>query len=210
MLSYFGAYFYDKIMSGTENACLIQWRQDLLKQVHGKVLEIGAGTGASLNLYPKDVNLDLYLAEPDKHMRAQLIQKLPDSPFPHAHVLSCNAESLDSEDNSFDFVFASLVCCSVNNVAQTLCEIKRVLKPTGRFLFLEHVAAPHGTERRKWQNRLNPIWGQIAGNCHLNRDTEQNLLDAGFIIEDIKRESLRKAMALVRPSIRGKAKIRED
>jgi ubiquinone/menaquinone biosynthesis C-methylase UbiE len=207
MLSYIGAYFYDKIMGATEEACLIEWRQDLLKQVHGKVLEIGAGTGASLSLYPQEVDLELYLAEPDKHMRAHLITKLAQSKFINAQVLSCSAEHIDSADNAFDFVFVSLVCCSVNDVQQTLSEIKRVLKPNGRLLFLEHVAAPEGTQRRKWQNLLNPAWGKIAGNCHLNRETEQRLLDAGFIMEDIKRESLRKAMALVRPSIRGTAKL---
>jgi len=210
MLSYVGAYFYDKIMQATEDACLIEWRKALLKQVNGKVLEIGAGTGASLNLYPSDQAFELFLSEPDQHMRSKLLDKLPSSPFPHSHVLSCHAEAIDSEDNYFDYVFVSLVCCSVSDVSQTLHEIKRVLKPSGKLLFLEHVAAQKGSPRRKWQNALNPIWKKIAGNCHLNRETEQSIREAGFDIERIERESMRKAMPLVRPSIRGVAKVSES
>ena len=207
MLSYVGAYFYDKIMRATEEACLIEWRRDLLKQVHGHVLEIGAGTGASLGLYPQRADIQLHLAEPDEHMRAQLVKKLAHSHFADARVLSCSAESIDSEDSIYDFVFVSLVCCSVNDVYNALGEIKRVLKPNGRLLFLEHVAAPEGSKRRMWQNVLNGPWGKLAGNCHLNCDTEKSLLDAGFTLEHITRESLRKAMPLVRPSIRGVAKV---
>ena len=210
MLSYVGAYFYDKIMQATEDACLIDWRRDLLKQVHGHVLEIGAGTGASLALYPQRADIQLHLAEPDEHMRAQLVKKLAHSHFADATVLSCSAENIDSEDNAYDFVFVSLVCCSVNDVPKALGEIKRVMKPSGRLLFLEHVAAPQGSKRRMWQNLFNPAWGKLAGNCHLNRDTEKSLLDAGFTLEHITRESLRKAMPLVRPSIRGVAKITQS
>lgn len=207
MLSYVGAYFYDKIMRATEEACLIEWRRDLLKDVHGHVLEIGAGTGASLGLYPQNADIQLHLTEPDKHMRMQLMNKLADSHFADAKVLACAAESIDSADHTYDCVFVSLVCCSVNDVPSALAEIKRVLKPGGRLLFLEHVAAPQGSQRRMWQNILNAPWGKLAGNCHLNRDTERSLVDAGFELEHITRESLRKAMPLVRPSIRGVARV---
>jgi ubiquinone/menaquinone biosynthesis C-methylase UbiE len=97
------------------------------------------------------------------------------------------------------------VCCSVKDVSKSLAEIKRVLKPGGKFVFLEHVAAIPGTRRRTWQNIINPLWRKIAGNCHLNRNTEQAILDAGFSIESIESESMRKAMGLVRPTVRGVA-----
>lgn len=201
------ALFYDKCMKATEDACLIDWRRDLLKNVDGKVLEIGAGTGASLDLYPVKSSIDLYLSEPNQDMRSQLDKKVKDGRFDNVSVLSCTSEMLDSEDNFYDFVFASLVCCSVSDVQASLKEIMRVLKHDGSFIFLEHVAAEDGTQRRKWQNRLNIFWKKIAGNCHLNRETEAQIKDAGFVITDIKHESMRKAISLVRPTIRGIAKL---
>ena len=85
----------------------------------------------------------------------------------------------------------------------TFSEIKRILKPGGRLVFLEHVAAEVGTNRRIWQHRLNPFWRRIAGNCHLIRETENEIKKAGFEIESITRESMRKTISIVRPTIRG-------
>lgn len=206
-MSFLGALFYDKLMKSTEDACLIDWRRELLKDIDGKVLEIGAGTGASLDLYPKRPALEIFLSEPDGNMRGQLKEKVQRQTSSNVTVLSCPGEKIESEDNFFDVVFVSLVCCSVTDVQASLKEIKRVLKPSGSFVFLEHVAAEDGTTRRKWQNRLNMFWRKLAGNCHLNRETERYIKDAGFTIQDIKRESMRKAMSLVRPTIRGVAKL---
>jgi ubiquinone/menaquinone biosynthesis C-methylase UbiE len=205
-MSFLSAFFYDRCMKATENACLMDWRKNLLRNVDGAVLEIGAGTGASLDLYPHSPTLQISLAEPDKDMRAQLEYKLINTNLGQVSVLSCPSERINSDDEVFDFVFASLVCCSVNDVEASLKEIKRVLKPNGSFIFLEHVAANNGTVRRKWQNRVNPIWRKLAGNCHLNRETEKSIIDAGFYFLELKHESMRKAMPLVRPTIRGVAK----
>jgi len=206
-MSFLGALFYDKLMKSTEEACLIDWRRELLKNVNGKVLEIGAGTGASLTLYPKSSELELFLSEPDANMRGQLEEKVSQQKLSNVVVLSSPGEVIESKDDFFDVVFVSLVCCSVTDVQASLREIKRVLKPGGSFVFLEHVAAETGSSRRKWQNRLNMLWRKIAGNCHLNRETEQHIRDAGFNIQDIKHESMRKAMSIVRPTIRGVATL---
>lgn len=206
-MSFLSALFYDKCMRATEEACLIDWRKDLLKEVSGSVLEIGAGTGASLALYPDKEGLHITLSEPDKSMRAQLMEKVQTNTMNHVSVLPCPSEAISSDDNSYDYVFASLVCCSVNDVGASLLEIKRILKPEGKFIFLEHVAAENGSHRRLWQNRLNPIWKRLAGNCHLNRDTEQLIKAAGFILDEVTNESMRKAMPLVRPTIRGIASV---
>ena len=205
-MSFLSAMFYDKLMKSTEEACLIGWRKELLKDIDGKVLEIGAGTGASLDLYPKNPALELFLSEPDENMRQQLEQKIRQKQLSNVTVLACPGEEIDSEDNFFDVVFVSLVCCSVADVDASLKEIKRVLKPNGRFVFLEHVAANDGTGRRIWQNRLNGFWRKIAGNCHLNRETEQHIKDAGFAIEEIKYESMDTAFPLVNSTIRGVAR----
>jgi ubiquinone/menaquinone biosynthesis C-methylase UbiE len=205
-MSFVMALFYDKVMQPAEQACLMDWRRGLLQSVEGRVLELGAGTGASIELYPERNNLEIFMAEPQINMRQQLLDKVAQQSSNKFQVMQCPGEKIDSDDDFFDVVFVSLVCCSVNDVAATLAEIKRVLKPDGRFLFLEHVAAEAGSVRRKWQQRLNFLWRKIAGNCHLNRETEQSIKDAGFIIEQIDYDSMRKSMPLVRPIIRGVAR----
>jgi len=82
-------------------------------------------------------------------------------------------------------------------------QVYRVLKPGGLFLFMEHVAAENNPNRLKWQNRINPIWKRISGNCHTNRETEKYMLETGFTIKLITKASMRKAPAFVRPTIRG-------
>ena len=207
-MSCIASFCYDRFMKKTEQACLIDWRRELLQDVKGRVLEIGAGTGASLELYPQIPDLEIVMSEPDKNMRAQLVKKLKRKGQQHVAVIESSAEKISSSNQAFDFAFISLVCCSVKDPAAALHEIKRVLKPDGRLIFLEHVAADHGTKRRRWQNRLNPVWRFLAGNCHLNRDTELTLNEVGFIITSIQRESMRKAWSLVRPTIRGVATLR--
>lgn len=189
-------------MSKTEEACLQQWRKELLEQVSGDVLEIGAGTGANIKFYPSSIN-SLVLSEPDKNMRKQIENKITGSHRHNIRITTCSAETIKAGDNSFDFVVSALVCCSVKNLESTFAEIKRVLKPGGSLVFIEHVAAKEGTKRRVWQHRINPFWRKVAGNCHLIRETESEIIKAGFEIKSIKRESMRKAIPIVRPTIRG-------
>jgi ubiquinone/menaquinone biosynthesis C-methylase UbiE len=201
-MSFLAAYLYDKVMAETEAACLQKWRRDLLSGITGHVLEIGSGTGANLSFYTGKA-LTLTLCEPDPTMRKQLIEKLNQLGLANTTVSTDGAEIIQVPDHSLDYVVSTLVCCSVKDLATSLLEIKRVLKPSGKFVFLEHVAADAGSGRRKWQNILNPVWRKLAGNCHLNRNTQQAILDAGFHIESLVSESMRKAMPLVRPTIRG-------
>lgn len=204
-MSYLTAFFYDRFMARAEQACLGEWRHDLLRQVSGEVLEIGAGTGASIGFYSDKVS-KLVLTEPDKHMRKLLEEKVNDCYLENVSVANGTAEHIVADDESFDYVVTSLVCCSVASLNATLCEIRRVLRPGGGLAFLEHVAATDGSSRRKWQNRINPVWKTFMGNCHLNRETEQAIVVEGFEIVQIERESMRKALPIVRPTIRGIAR----
>jgi ubiquinone/menaquinone biosynthesis C-methylase UbiE len=200
-MSFLSAALYDRFMRGSEEACLGRWRAELLAGLSGAVLEVGAGTGATLGAYPAAVTR-LVLAEPDPHMRRRLAAKAAG----RAELAEASAQSLPFPAESFDAAVCSLVLCSVPDQAAALKEIRRVLKPGGRLLFLEHVAAHGKPERLKWQRRLEPIWKHLMDNCHLTRDTEAALRAAGFALESIKHESIRKALPIVRPSIRGVAR----
>ncbi len=106
---------------------------------------------------------------------------------------------------SFDVVVSTLVLCSVEDPAVVLRALAAVLRPGGRLAFLEHVASDD-PKRLAWQRRLEPIWKHVAGNCHLCRRTEASIEEAGLRIESIRRESARKALPIVRPTIRGVAR----
>jgi ubiquinone/menaquinone biosynthesis C-methylase UbiE len=205
-MSFLTAFFYDRVMSAAEQACLAEWRRELLAEARGEVLEVGAGTGASIEFYPDSVSR-LVLSEPDPHMRKQLSERVKQSRGrENSSIRTGSAEQIEAEDESFDCVVTSLVCCSVADLDAGLREIRRVLRVGGNFLFMEHVAAQAGSSRRRWQNRINPLWRRVMGNCHLNRETEQAILAAGFEFTRIERESMRKVLPIVRPTIRGIAR----
>ena len=201
-MSFLMALFYDCAMTGVEEACLREWRAELLGQVEGRVLEIGAGTGATIDLYPPAVQR-LVLSEPDPHMRKRLERHVGQRGRGNIDVIAGSAERIEAADESFDYAVSTLVCCSVGDLHASLDEIRRVLKPGGGLVFLEHVAAAPGTSRRRWQNWLTPVWRRLMGNCHLNRETERAIVDCGFEIRRIARESMRKAPPFARPTIRG-------
>jgi ubiquinone/menaquinone biosynthesis C-methylase UbiE len=198
------AHFYDRVMKQSEEACLIEWRRALLENVSGHVLEVGAGTGASLSLYPTTVERVVF-SEPDPHMRSQLSDRVERSELASVEVSDGSLESLPFTDGEFDHVACMLVLCSVPDLNHALAEIRRVLVPGGRLLFLEHVAAENRPDRLRWQQRLEPLWKRVSGNCHLTRRTEQAILEGGFRMEHIQRESMRKSMPITRPTIRGVA-----
>jgi ubiquinone/menaquinone biosynthesis C-methylase UbiE len=194
-MSRFLASIYDWLMRPPEEECLRSWRKGLLQPLEGEILEVGAGTG--LNLPHYGVNAKLTLTEPDPHMRKRLAAK--------ATVVDAAAEKLPFADSSFDVIVSTLVLCSVADPDRALSEMRRVLRPGGRLVFLEHVAAEEDSSRLRWQERVTPLWKHLMGNCHLARRTEDAIVRAGFQLREVKRESIRKIMPLVRPSIRGVA-----
>ena len=205
------AQIYDRFMSKSEDACLRAWRAELLAEVRGDVLEVGAGTGANLAAYTSD-GVRLTLCEPDTDMRTRLLAKtgagddVSGRVDASLRVTDWPAERLGVDDRSQDVVVTTLVCCSVTDLEASLAEFRRVLKPGGRFVFIEHVGAEHGSGRRRVQDALTPVWRRIAGNCHLNRETEAAIAAAGFELEQVTRESMRKALPFVRPTVRGVAR----
>ncbi len=200
-MSWFMAAIYDRFMEGMERACGDAWRKELVGDLRGDVLEIGAGTGRNLDHY-EDVRR-LVLSEPDPHMRKRLVAQTLRLAMP-VTVTGWEAERLACEAATFDAVVCTLVLCSVRDPARCLAEIHRVLRPEGKLVFLEHVASEE-PKRLAWQRGLEPAWKLVAGNCHLCRDTARSIESAGFRFDRITRESARKALPIVRPTIRGVA-----
>ncbi|PLX82163.1 MAG: methyltransferase type 11 [Desulfuromonas sp.] len=191
---------YDLVMQRMERACLAQWRSSLLGPVSGDLLEIGSGTGANAFFYPPEVGR-LILTEPDRHMQRRLKRKLAG----RYRVVGCSADALPFADRSFDVVVSTLVLCSVPDPATALAEMYRVLRPGGRLVFIEHVAAPEGERLLSWQRFWQPAWRKMAGNCHLTRKTEQAILAAGFSFDRLERTRSRGGPAFVSPTIMGTA-----
>jgi ubiquinone/menaquinone biosynthesis C-methylase UbiE len=201
-MSWLMATCYDRLIQQSEEACLRGWRRDLLSEVKGRVLEVGAGTGLNVPYYPPTVTR-LVLSEPEPHMRSKLQLRLAAALTAQVELSDATLDHLPMPDQSFDAVVSTLVLCSVQDLQQALKEIRRVLAPGGQLFFLEHVGAEDRPHRLKWQRRVEPLWKVLAGNCHLTRRTEQAIKHIGFDLIQIRRESIRKAMPLVRPSIRG-------
>src|SRR3977135_2124126 len=178
-MSWLMAAVYDRFMRGSEEACLAQWRAELLRDLSGAVLEVGAGNGGTLPHYPKSI-AQLVLCEPDAHMRRKLKQKVDASALRNSEISDASLESLPFKAGEFDAVVCSLVLCSVPDQSAALAEIARVLKPGGRLLFLEHVAADSRPERLKWQGRIEPGWEHFVGNSPFSQGTEAALVAAGF------------------------------
>jgi SAM-dependent methyltransferase len=159
------------------------WRSELLRDAHGRVLELGAGTGLNLDCYPTDIE-SLTLVEPDARMRRRLQRKVTSHRLaPRCTILDLPGESLALQAATFDVVVATLVLCSVRCVPIVLDQARRVLCNGGRLLSIEHIAAPPGTARSRAQVWLEPAWKCLAGGCHLRRDPRAYLPAAGFAAE---------------------------
>lgn len=157
----------DWAMSTPENA---QYRQQLLAEVEGEVLEIGFGTGLNLPYYPAKTD-KIITVDPNPGMRRLAEKRITKSAIEVDNQL-LNGENLPMNDGSFDCVVSTWTLCSIAKVDRAIAEIYRVLKPGGKFLFIEHGLSDE-TSIQVWQNRLTPIQKIIADGCHLNRNIEQ-------------------------------------
>ncbi|OGG96818.1 MAG: hypothetical protein A2508_10270 [Candidatus Lambdaproteobacteria bacterium RIFOXYD12_FULL_49_8] len=157
-------------------------RGELLSRARGEVLEIGLGTGLNLAHYPKTVK-QVHGVEPSEAMLGRAQKRIEASGLSVTSYLG-GAEELPFEDQRFDQVVSSWTLCSIADLPAALREIKRVLKPTGIFFFVEHGAHPNWRVR-KWQDRLNPLHQHISGGCNLNRDFATLLRAQGFCFENL-------------------------
>jgi ubiquinone/menaquinone biosynthesis C-methylase UbiE len=154
-------------------------RRSLLSEASGTVMEIGFGTGANLPFYPTKIH-SLTAIDPNPGMIALVRNHLPERDRA-ATILIASAECLPFPSALFDTVVSTMTLCSVPDFSKTLQELLRVVKSTGRLLFLEHGQSPDRSVRR-WQQSLTPFWKFIGDGCHLNRPMAQLIQEQGWNI----------------------------
>ena len=164
---------YDLFMIPLEKRGIIKARKELIPKAKGTVLEIGSGTGVNMKYYNFDQIEKITMTD------KKLSKKIKEIAKEHIDLKEINVEELPFQDNSFDYIIHTLVFCSVNNVTKGIQELKRVLKPTGSIMFIEHIL-PEKKGLKGLFNFLNPAWKMVASGCNLNRDYESSLVANGF------------------------------
>ena len=172
---------WDRLSATNERRFGKKIRPRIMEEMAGRVLEVGAGTGASFSYYPDDAQV--VATEPDPHMLKRAEKRLAEMNRPNIELRQAPAESLPFDDASFDHVLSTLVFCSVRDQSKALAEARRVLKPGGTFRFWEHI---RNDDSRFWgtvQDAITPVWRWFGAGCHPNRRTQQAIEDAGLRIE---------------------------
>lgn len=182
--------FYDRYILPKFLACacgakpIAKQRAKVVPRAEGRVLELGMGGGLNLAFYdPAKVSV-VEGVDPSAELRA-LAEAAPRPEGLKVALQAGRAEALPFEDNSFDTVVCTFTLCSVGDGAAALAEARRVLKPTGSFLFCEHGLAPDA-DVVKWQRRIEPVWKALAGGCHLTRPVSTAITAAGFTLADLQ------------------------
>ena len=173
---------YDGWMRRFDRHMLRDGRAWLGRRAHGRVLEVAVGTGLNLPHYPKGTDLTGVDLSPDMLARARV--RAADLGI-DATLTEASATRLPFPDDSFDTVVSTLVMCTVADPVRALREVRRVLRPDGQYLFLEH-GGSDDEDLARWQRRFDPIWKHLAGGCHLSRHAPQLVADAGFTIVELE------------------------
>jgi ubiquinone/menaquinone biosynthesis C-methylase UbiE len=180
-------------------------RRRLLAGLTGRVLEIGAGNGLNFPHYSATVT-EVLAIEPEPYLRRLALAGASQAPVP-IRVVDGTAEALPAPDGAVDAVVASLVLCTVTDPDQALAETRRVLRPSGRLRFYEHVRA-EDPRLARWQDRLERPWGWLVGGCHPNRDTVAAITAAGLRLVQLDRFDLPAMPPPTRPHVLGVAERR--
>ncbi|MBL6958624.1 MAG: class I SAM-dependent methyltransferase [Rhodospirillales bacterium] len=152
-------------------------RHQLVPQARGTVLEVGIGSGLNLPFYDSSVSR-LYGLDPSPELRRMAEKRAIHAPFP-VDFLGTVAEEIPLASDSTDTVLTTWTLCSVDEPDRALAEMRRVLRPDGRLIFIEHGRSPEASVSR-WQHRLDPIWTRFAGGCRLTRPMDELIRQAGF------------------------------
>ena len=201
------AWYYPILVGFAERAGQAERRRELLSTAAGRTLELGAGAGHNLRHYPAAVS-DLIVTEPSppmvEHLRAELGAHPPQ--VGSWALVRAGAERLPFADASFDTVVATFVHCTVPDPRAALDETARVLRPGGRYLFIEHVRSPDNALLARFQDAVAGPHRYLAAGCHPNRRTEQLLAASALTVETLVHEAQPRSSPTVRPTIRGVAR----
>jgi len=171
-----------------EKACrssaIFEERKRWVPQAKGEVLEIGAGSGLNFAFYDAAKVTRVVGVEPSAPLLDKARARAASCPFP-VDLVALAGERLPFDDGCFDSVVTTYTLCSVASPGAVLSEMRRVLRPGGKLVFIEHGAAPDAAVRA-WQQRITPVWRHFAGNCHLDRDVRAELDRAHYELEEVE------------------------
>ena len=201
------AWYYPRLMGISERAGGADLRARVISRAVGRTLEIGAGNGYNLQHYTPAVT-ELVVTEPSPHMVELLRKQLTAGPpaVGEWELVQTGAETLPFPDASFDTVAAGYVHCTIPRPELAIAEIARVLKPGGRYLFIEHVRDRDGSLLGRMQDVVEPLHVYVAAGCHPNRRTEQLLRTSELSVEQVEHTRLPMSFPSVRPVILGSAR----
>jgi len=157
-------------------------RQRWVPRAHGRVLELGVGTGLNLAFYDRMRVTHVTAIDPSDALLGRASARVSTSPVP-VELVRATGEDLPFGAASFDSALTTYSLCSVAEPARVLAELKRVLRPGGELVFVEHGRAPDAGPQR-WQRWLTPMWSRASGGCHLDRDVGAMLREAGFVTRE--------------------------
>jgi ubiquinone/menaquinone biosynthesis C-methylase UbiE len=177
-------------------------REQLVGRVRGRVLEVGIGSGLNLPFYPRDLDLLLGL-DPSPELLQMARAHSTWVHFPVELSEGC-AEAIPLDDRAVDHVVMTWTLCSVADPMRALLELRRVLRPGGSLLFIEHGRAPEPAVQR-WQDRLTPLWRRLAGGCHLNRPIDRLIEESGLRLAELETGYLVKGPRVATFHYRGRA-----
>ena len=182
--------FYDKYILPCclDRACAIgpvsKQREKVVPFASGVVLEIGIGSGLNIPFYNPDKVSKIIGVDPDEYIWKRSAKRRAASPL-EIERIGLSGEDIPLQDNMADSVVVTYSLCTIPDPIKALGEMKRILKPGGKILFTEHGKAPDAKVHR-WQNRIDPIWGKLAGGCHTGRDIPTLFRQAGLEFESLE------------------------
>jgi ubiquinone/menaquinone biosynthesis C-methylase UbiE len=202
------SFYQDRILPhlinlSMRNSDLVPYRKRIIAAAEGRVLEVGIGSGLNLPLYGSVVR-EIIGLEPSPKLVAMAKRAARESSSPVTFIEG-SAEAIPLERHDIDTVVTTWTLCTIPEAMQALAEMRRVLKPGGQLLFVEHGLAPEQNVR-KWQDRVTPLWKRIGGGCHLNRPIRSLIENAGFEITAIENSYLPKAPRMMGYLYEGRAR----